>query len=57
MYYLPLEMLMFFWNRARDGGRKSFRYEELNPAYILPKKHGILVPYLDMLQKDLEDRE
>ena len=57
LYYLPLEMLMFFWNRARDGGRKSFRYEELNPAYILPKKHGILVPYLDMLQKDLEDRE
>ena len=53
---LPLEMLLFFWNRAREGGRKSFRYEELNPAYILPKKHGILVPYLDALQKDLEDR-
>lgn len=56
LYYLPLEMLLFFWNRAREGGRKSFRYEELNPAYILPKKHGILVPYLDALQKDLEDR-
>lgn len=57
MYYLPLEMLLFFWNRAKEGGRKSFRYEELNPAYVLPKKHGILVPYLDMLQRDLEDRE
>lgn len=57
MYYLPLEMLLFFWNRAQEGGRKSFRYEELNPAYVLPKKHGILVPYLDMLQRDLEDRE
>ncbi len=56
LYYLPLKMLLFFWNRAREGGRKSFRYEELNPAYILPKKHGILVPYLDALQKDLEDR-
>lgn len=56
-YYLPYEMLRFFWNRARDGGRKSFRFEELNPEYILPKKQGILVPYLDMLQKDLEDRE
>ncbi len=51
-----LYYLLFFWNRAREGGRKSFRYEELNPAYILPKKHGILVPYLDALQKDLEDR-
>lgn len=56
-YYLPYEMLRFFWDRATDGGRKSFRYEELNPEYVLPKKHGILVPYLDTLQKDLEDRE
>lgn len=56
-YYLPLEMLLFFWNRAEQGGRKSFRYEELNPEYILPKKNGILVPYLDILQKDLEDRD
>ena len=56
-YYLPLEMLLFFWERAAKGGRKSFRYEELNPAYILPKKNGVLVPYLDILQKDLEDRD
>lgn len=56
-YYLPYEMLRFFWDRAVEGGRKSFRYEELNPEYILPKKHGILVPYLDALQKDLDDRE
>ena len=56
-YYLPYEMMRFFWDRAREGGRKSFRFEELNPEYVLPKKHGILVPYLDMLQKDLEDRD
>ncbi|MBE5892299.1 MAG: Holliday junction resolvase RecU [Lachnospiraceae bacterium] len=56
-YYLPYEMMRFFWDRAQEGGRKSFRFEELNPGYVLPKKHGILVPYLDMLQKDLEDRD
>ena len=56
-YYLPYEMLRFFWDRAAQGGRKSFRYEELNPEYKLPKKNGILVPYLDILQKDLEDRD
>lgn len=56
-YYLPYEMLLYFWNRAQEGGRKSFRYEELNPEYVLPKKHGVLVPYLDALQKDLDDRE
>ena len=55
-YYLPYEMLRYFWDRARKGGRKSFRFDELNPEYILPKKQGILVPYLDMVQKDLDDR-
>jgi len=49
-------MLDFFWQRAKDGGRKSFRYEELNPAYFLPKQNGVLVPYLEALKKDLEDR-
>ena len=57
MYYLPLEMLLYFWNRAKEGGRKSFRYEELNPDYIIPKKGGVLVPYLEAMKKDLEDRE
>ena len=56
-YYLHFEMLKFFWDRERNGGRKSFLYEELNPEYILPKKHGIFVPYLDMINKDLDDRE
>lgn len=56
-YYLPYEMFRYFWNRAQEGGRKSFRFEELNPEYILPSKQGILVPYLDALQKDLDDRD
>ncbi|MCR5477953.1 MAG: Holliday junction resolvase RecU [Lachnospiraceae bacterium] len=55
-YYLPLQMLNFFWDRAKEGGRKSFRFEELNPEYFLPKVPGVLVPYLEMLQKDLEER-
>lgn len=40
-YYLPYEMLRYFWDRAKEGGRKSFRFDELNPAYVLPKKHEI----------------
>ena len=55
-YYLPYAHLRYFWDRAQEGGRKSFRLDELNPEYFLPKKNGVLVPYLDLLQKDLEDR-
>ena len=57
LYYLPYEMLRFFWDRAKEGGRKSFRYDELNPAYVLPKLHGIMVPHLEGLKIDLEDRD
>ena len=56
-YYLPFEIFKFFWDRAKEGGRKSFLYEELNPEYILPKKQGIFVPYLDILSKDLQEHE
>ena len=56
-YYLPFDMLYYFWERSQKGGRKSFRYDELNPEYIIPKKSGIMIPYLDMLQKDLSERD
>lgn len=56
-YYLRFADLMQFWNRAKEGGRKSFRYDELNPNYFLPNVSGVLVPYLNMLQKDLSDRD
>lgn len=56
-YYLNLEQLLVFWRRAKDGGRKSFRFDELDPKFEIPKKHGVLVPYLEMLNLDLEQRE
>lgn len=55
-YYLPFEMLYYFWDRMVQGGRKSFRYDELNPEYFIPKGHGVMIPYLEMLKKDLDDR-
>lgn len=56
-YYLRLKKLLEFWQRAKDGGRKSFRYEELEPDFFLPPGSGVLVPYLDALQKDLFARD
>jgi len=57
LYYLPYAHLLQFWNRAKDGGRKSFRFEELDLSYSIPKRNGVLVPYLDTLLKDLSERE
>ena len=56
-YYLRFAKLMEFWTRAKEGGRKSFRYEELEPDYFLPKDRGVLIPYLDAMQKDLSARD
>lgn len=56
-YYLTYRKLEYFWKRAEEGGRKSFRLEELEKAYFLPKKKGVLVPYLEMLQLDLNERD
>lgn len=56
-YYLSFKKLKKFWTRAQNGDRKSFRYEELDPDYFLPKINGVLVPYLNILQKDLESRD
>ncbi len=44
-YYLPFQELLVYWRRMEEGGRKSFRREELDEKYYLPKKSGFLVPY------------
>ncbi len=57
LYYMPFKEIDRFWNRAKEGGRKSVRYEELNPKYFMTLKNGCMVPYLDALQIDLENRD
>ena len=56
LYYLTFRQLMIFWRRMLDGGRKSFRLDELDPAYEIKSKPGILIPYLDYIQLDLDKR-
>ncbi|MDE6904262.1 MAG: Holliday junction resolvase RecU [Lachnospiraceae bacterium] len=56
-YYLRLSLLEKFWERRNSGGRKSFRYEELEPEFFLDRKNSFLIPYLEGLQKDLDARD
>ena len=46
-----------FWDRAQEGGRKSFRFDELNEEYFMSLKNNCFVPYLDYIQKDLDSRD
>lgn len=57
LYYLSFRQMLVFWNRAKEGGRKSFRFDELDRTYIFEGKTGVFVPYLDMIQKDLNERD
>lgn len=57
LYYMRFEEIKRFWDRMQEGGRKSFRYEELNPEFFMKHVNGILVPYLDSIQKDLDVRD
>ena len=58
-YYLTFRRLKEFWDRAVAGGRKSFRHDELDEKYFIktPGENGIMIPYLEALQTDLENRE
>ena len=56
-YYLRLRELETFWRRREEGGRKSFRMDELDRSFFLEGEQGVLVPYLEGLQKDLLTRD
>ena len=57
LYYMRFEELRKFWDRAQEGGRKSIRFEELDPRFFLKLMRGCYVPYLDAVNLDLELRE
>lgn len=57
MYYMSIRELNVFWDRMENGGRKSFRIEELKDRYFMKHKGGQMVPYLDMIQLDLNERD
>ena len=57
IFYVPFKDLFAFYTRSINGGRKSFRYEELNQDYKVEKSPGFLVHYLECINKDLVSRE
>ncbi len=56
-YYMRFAEIKGFWERMEQGGRKSIRFDELDEGWFFTEKAGLFVPYLSMLQKDLEERD
>jgi len=56
-YYLKLDTLLTFWERAEKGGRKSFLYSELDPSWQISPHNGVFVHYLAQLNRDLSERD
>lgn len=57
LYYMRHEELLSFWKRGTEGGRKSFRFDELDERFFMELTGGCYVPYLDAINLDLELRE
>lgn len=56
-YYMPYAEMMEFWNRMKNGGRKSFLISELDPSWYLEVTTDSMLPILEGIRKDLEARE
>ena len=56
-FYIPLADIERFWQRAKEGGRKSFTYKEIDKSYEIYGASGLSLHFLVQLQKDLASRE
>ncbi len=56
-YYLPFRDICRFWRRMKEGGRKSFTYEEVDKDWQIRSYRDMFVHYLEQIQMDLERRD
>jgi recombination protein U len=56
-FYLPFKNLYEFWERAKSGGRKSIKFDEIHMEQEISCKNGLFIHYLENLAKDIASRE
>lgn len=54
--YVPFSCIRHYVQRARNGGRKSFLYKELDLNYTVRERSTFMVHYLEMINRDLGGR-
>lgn len=57
IYYIPFKDIKFFYDRANNGGRKSFRFEEIDKKYLINQNKGVPVHFLEAINIDLSTRD
>lgn len=57
VYYIPYKDIKFFYDRSQNGGRKSFRFEEIDKRYLIKQNKGVPIHFLETLAMDLKERE
>ena len=55
--YLPYKKLKQFWTRMESGGKKSFSFSELDPAFEISTYSGTFVHYHEQVSRDMEQRQ
>ena len=55
-YYMTFRKMNEFWQRSVNGGRKSFKFDELDSDFFMPLKNNYFIPILDFIQKDMDSR-
>ena len=56
-FYLPFSMLKTYWDRARQGGRKSIPYEAFDAELRVGNKNGFYIHYLEAIDTILRRGE
>ncbi len=56
-FYIPYRHMKKFYDRCKEGGRKSFRFEEVDQVYEVFNTKGYPVHYLEALSRDLLARD
>lgn len=54
---MPYRDMKVFWDRAGNGGRKSFKMEELREEYEIEITNQVYIHYLTQINMDLAKRE
>lgn len=56
-FYVPYGDIVQFYERAKNGGIKHFKFHEIDKTYRIERKNGVPLHYLEMLQRDILQRE